>query len=62
MKPGGAGVLSFGFCERYPEMQVTLFEVEPVISMVKERFLPLVEDSCPNLHLRTGQDQESCTK
>lgn len=55
MVSGGSGALSFGLCERYPEMNVTLFEVALVVEMVKERFLPAVEDTCPNIHFRAGE-------
>ena len=52
MLPGGSGALSYAFCERYPEMKLTIFEVPPVIEMVKERFLPANEDL--DVHLRAG--------
>ena len=58
---GGSGALSYAFCERYPEMKLTIFEVPPVIEMVKERFLPANEGL--DVHLRAGMTSFliSCT-
>ena len=49
---GGSGALSYGFLEKYPEMSATIFEVPPVIEMIKERFLPANEHL--TVHLRAG--------
>jgi len=37
---GGTGVLSWEVSRVYPNLQVTLFEVPPVIELVKEHFIP----------------------
>jgi hypothetical protein len=49
----GSGVIGIGMARRYPTLKVTLFEVEPVINIVKEHFLPKAGD-CGNVSLLTG--------
>lgn len=37
---GGTGVLSYELRRQYPEMEVTVFEMDHVVQLVQEKFVP----------------------
>ena len=51
--PAGSGVVTFALRRAYPEMKVILFDLVPIVQLVRDHFL--TEENAPKVELMEGE-------